>query len=71
MIFFMALKTKFHFQWNRRLGEWEGPFDHVPVALLARDFTQHNVPAMGKIDIVGHSMYLFPRNPFFFIYVAN
>jgi hypothetical protein len=67
----MTPDAKLHVDFNRRPGEGKGHLHHVPMAFRTSNFSYHDMPAMGKIGVVGHSMYLYPRNLFFVIYVAD
>jgi hypothetical protein len=67
----MTPDAKLHVQFNRRPGEGKGHLHHVSVAIRACDFSYHDMPAMGKIGVVGYSMYLYPGDLFLFTYVAD
>jgi hypothetical protein len=41
------------------------------MTFLAWNFSRHDVPAMGKIGVVGNSMHLYPWNSFLLAYIAD
>ena len=70
-LFLMARNAKSHFNRVKRLGERKGHVIYIAVTILAGDFSERDVPSVGKIGMVGHSMNLDPRDRLIFLYVTN
>jgi len=45
-----------------RLRKRNGHIVYVAVAILAGDFSERDVPSVGKIGMVGHAVHLHPRD---------
>jgi hypothetical protein len=69
--FFMARSAKSHIDRVKRSGKREGHVIYIAVTILAGDFSERNVPSVGKIGIIGHSMNLDPRDRLIFLDIIN
>ncbi len=58
--FLVAIDAKLHFNRYVRLRERQGHRGHVPVTVLAGDFPERDVPAVGEVGVVGHPVNLDP-----------
>jgi hypothetical protein len=70
-VFFMARSAKSHINRVKRLGKRKGHVIYIAVTILAGDFSERNVPSVGKIGIIGYSMNLDPRDLLIFLDVTN
>ena len=59
-VFGMATDAKCHFDGKIRFGKRERHLGYVPVAREAGDFSDRNMPPVGKIGMIGHPMNLDP-----------
>ena len=69
--FLMARNAKSHFNRVKRLGKRKGHVIYIAVTILAGDFSERDVPSVGKIGVVGYSMNLDPRDLLIFLDVIN
>lgn len=71
LFLFVTPNAKRHFYWDMRLRKRKGHIINVAVTILAGDFSERDVPSVGKIGMVGHSMNLDPRDRLIFLDVTN
>jgi hypothetical protein len=67
----MARGAKSHIDRVKRPGKREGHVIYIAVTILAGDFSERNVPSVGKIGIIRDSMYLDPRDRLIFLDIIN
>src|SRR4030065_2093393 len=70
-VFFVARDAKLHFNRVIRLRKRKGQFVYVAVAILAGDFSDRDMPSVGERGMVGHPMYLNPRDRLIFLDITN
>jgi hypothetical protein len=71
LFLFVTPNAKRHFYWDMRLRKRKGHVIYVAVTILAGDFSERDVPSVGKIGMVGDSMNLDPRDLLIFLDVTN
>ena len=71
LFLFVTPDAKRHFYWDMRLRKRKGHIINVAVTILAGDFSERDVPSVGKIGMVGYSMYLNPWDLLVFLDVTN
>ena len=71
LFLFVTPEAKLHFHRDMRLRKRKGHVIYVAVAILAGDFSERDMPSVGEIGMVGHSVYLHPRDLLIIFDVAN
>ncbi len=68
VIGYLFLGVAVHAPTHRHAHPWFGggalAFGNIPMAGLAREFSQDHMPTMRKEDVIGLTVNLFPRNLF-------
>src|SRR3990170_7401976 len=69
--FLVTRNAKLHFNRNMRPGKRKGHVIYIAVAVMAGDFSDRDVPSVGKIGMIGNPMYLNPRDFLIFLDVTD
>jgi len=71
LVLFVTPEAKRHVNRDMRLRKRKGHIINVAVAILAGDFSKRDMPSVGEIGMVGHSMYLNPWDRSIFLDISN